>query len=65
MSKLGPTRLEQMEAFERASFAAALVKAALNSVSLIAGAVLISMAYQSWEVGCGVACLVFFHKLDK
>ena len=64
MSKLGPTRLEQMEAFERASFAAALIKAALNSVSLIAGAVLISMA-TSWEIGIGAACLVFFHKLDK
>ena len=59
---LGPTRLE---AYERAEFAAALIKAALNAITLIGGAVLISMAYQSWEVGIGVACLVYFHKSEK
>lgn len=58
--KLGPTRLEQ---YERAEFMASVIKSMLLAVSLIGGAVLISMAYQSWEVGIGVACLVFFHKV--
>ena len=59
---LGPTRLE---AYARAEMTAALIKAALNAITLIGGAVLISMAYQSWEVGVGVACLVYFHKSSE
>lgn len=58
--KLGPTRLEQ---YAKAEFAAAVIVSALKAISLVGGAVLISMAYQSWEVGIGAACLVFFHKV--
>lgn len=53
----------KMTAFERAELTAAICKGLLFAGSLVGGAVLISMAYQSWEVGCGVAALVFFHKV--
>lgn len=54
-----------MTAFERAELTATVIKAALYAGSLIGGAVLISMAYQSWEYGCGLACLAFFLKEYK
>ena len=52
-----------MTSFERAKLGATLLKSVLYAGSLVGGAVLISMAYQSWEVGIGAACLVFFHKM--
>jgi hypothetical protein len=58
--KLGPTMLEQ---YAKEQMIDAMIKGALNIIALVAGAVLISMAYQSWEVGIGAACLVFFHKV--
>jgi hypothetical protein len=60
--KLGPTMLEQ---YAKEQMIDAMIKGALNIIALVAGAVLISMAYQSWEVGIGAACLVFFHKTVK
>lgn len=57
---LGPTMLEQ---YAKEQMVFAVIKGALNIVALVAGAVLISMAYMSWEVGIGAACLVFFHKV--
>jgi putative Mn2+ efflux pump MntP len=59
---LGPTLLEQQA---KAELITGIIIVALKAISLIAGAVLISMAYQSWEVGIGAACLVFFHKTVK
>jgi hypothetical protein len=59
---LGPTLLEQ---HAKADLVTGIIIVALKAISLIAGAVLISMAYQSWEVGVGAACLVFFHKTVK
>jgi hypothetical protein len=56
---------KKMTAFERAELTATVIKAALYAGSLIGGAVLISMAYQSWEYGCGLACLAFFLKEYK
>ena len=58
----GPTLLEQ---YAKEQMVVAIIKGALNIIALVAGAVLISMAYQSWEVGIGAACLVFFHKTVK
>jgi hypothetical protein len=58
----GPTLLEQQAKTDHIT---SIIIVALKSMSLIAGAVLISMAYQSWEVGVGAACLVFFHKTVK
>jgi hypothetical protein len=52
-----------LEQHAKAEFAAAVIVSALKAISLVGGAVLISMAYQSWEVGIGAACLVFFHKV--
>jgi hypothetical protein len=57
-----PTLLEQQA---KADLITGIIIVALKSISLVAGAVLISMAYQSWEVGVGAACLVFFHKTVK
>ena len=57
---LGPTMLER---YEKEQMISAMTRGALNIIALVAGAVLISMAYQSWEVGIGAACLVFFHKV--
>jgi putative Mn2+ efflux pump MntP len=59
---LGLTLLEQ---YAKANLVTGIIIVALKAISLIAGAVLISMAYQSWEVGIGAACLVFFHKTVK
>jgi hypothetical protein len=58
--QLGPTLLEE---YAKEQMVGAIIKGVLNIISLVAGAVLISMAYQSWEVGIGAACLVFFHKV--
>jgi hypothetical protein len=55
--------MSKLTAFERASLTADFFEAFLKATSLVLGAVLISMAYQSWEVGVGVASLVFFAKL--
>jgi hypothetical protein len=52
-----------MTAFERAELFAAVFQAVLYAGTLIGGAVLLSMAYQSWEYGCGMACLVLFHAM--
>jgi hypothetical protein len=54
-----------MTSFKRAEFAATLIKSMLLATSLVGGAVLISMAYQSWEVGIGAASLVFFHAIAR
>ena len=58
----GPTLLEKQAKEEMLSI---LFRGLLNMVTLFAGAILISMAYQSWEVGVGVACLVYFHKSSE
>jgi hypothetical protein len=42
-----------------------MIRVVLNIGALVGGAVLISMAYQSWEVGVGAALLVYFHKGDQ
>jgi hypothetical protein len=54
-----------LEQHAKAELITGIIIVALKAISLIAGAVLISMAYQSWEVGIGAACLVFFHKTVK
>jgi hypothetical protein len=40
-----------------------MIKNFLLTVTLLSGAVLISIAYQSWEVGFGVAAFVLFSKI--
>jgi hypothetical protein len=40
-----------------------VIKDFLLAFTLLSGAVLISMAYQSWEVGFGVAAFVLFSKI--
>ena len=52
-----------MSNFERTAFAVELFTAFLKSASLVLGAFCLATAYQSWEVGVGVASLVFFAKL--
>ena len=59
---LGKTRLERMEEEAGRLIIASVI---LNIFLLIVGTVCISMAYQSWEVGVGVACLVYFHKSSE
>ena len=59
---LGPTWLEKQAKEEMLSI---LFRGLLNMITLFGGAILISMAYQSWEVGVGVACLVYFHKSSE
>ena len=58
----GPTLLEKQAKEEMLSI---FFRGLLNMITLFAGAILISMAYQSWEVGVGVACLVYFHKSSE
>jgi hypothetical protein len=48
-----------MNALEKYIFVDILIK----TVLLVLGAVCISMAYQSWEVGIGAASLVLFHRM--
>jgi hypothetical protein len=52
-----------MTAFERAELTATLFRGFLVVGSLVGGAVLLSMAYQSWEYGIGMASLVLFHSM--
>jgi hypothetical protein len=54
-----------MTVFERTELLATTFKSLLIASSLIGGAVLLSMAYQSWEYGVGMASLVFFHRMAK
>lgn len=56
---LGKTRLEQMEEDAGVQLIASLV---VNIFLLVLGTVCISMAYQSWEVGIGVAAFLSFMK---
>ena len=59
---LGKTRLERME--EEAG-RLIIASGILNIFLLIVGTVCISMAYQSWEVGIGVAAFLCFMKGGK
>jgi hypothetical protein len=59
---LGPTLLEE---YAKEQMISVLIRGIFNMITLVTGAVLISMAYQSWEVGVGAACLVYFHKSSE
>ena len=59
---LGKTRLERMEEEAGRMIIASMI---FNLFLLIVGTVCISMAYQSWEVGIGVAAFLSFMKGGK